>query len=41
MIDEAHRLRSKTFSEVRDIFDKLGIAVVLVGTDPPRGDDAA
>jgi len=33
MIDEAHRLRSKTFSEVRDIFDKLGIAVVLVGTD--------
>lgn len=33
IIDEAHRLRTKTFSEVRDVFDKLGIAVVLVGTD--------
>ncbi len=33
IIDEAHRLRPKTFSEIRDIFDLLGIAVVLVGTD--------
>lgn len=33
ILDEAHRFRPKTFSEVRDIFDLLGIAVVLVGTD--------
>ncbi len=33
IIDEAHRLRPKTFSEIRDIFDQLEIAVVLVGTD--------
>lgn len=33
ILDEAHRLRPKTFSEVRDIFDMLHIAVVLVGTD--------
>ena len=33
ILDEAHRLRPKTFSEIRDIFDKLEIAVVLVGTD--------
>lgn len=33
ILDEAHRLRAKTFSEVRDIFDLLGISVVLVGTD--------
>ena len=33
IIDEADRLKPKTFAEVRDIFDKLGIAVVLVGTD--------
>jgi DNA transposition AAA+ family ATPase len=33
MIDEADRLKAKTFAEVRDFFDKLGIAVVLVGTD--------
>ncbi len=33
ILDEAHRLRAKTFSEIRDIFDLLGIAVVLVGTD--------
>ena len=33
ILDEAHRLRPKTFSEIRDIFDLLGIAVVLVGTD--------
>lgn len=33
ILDEAHRLRPKTFSEVRDIFDLVGVAVVLVGTD--------
>lgn len=33
IVDEAHRLRPKTFSEIRDIFDQLEIAVVLVGTD--------
>ena len=33
IIDEAHRLRAKTFSDIRDLFDKLEIAVVLVGTD--------
>jgi DNA transposition AAA+ family ATPase len=33
ILDEAHRFRPKTFSEIRDIFDRLGIAVVLVGTD--------
>lgn len=33
ILDEAHRFRSKTFSEIRDVFDLLGIAVVLVGTD--------
>lgn len=33
ILDEAHRLRSKTLSEIRDIFDLLGISVVLVGTD--------
>ncbi|WP_088889305.1 TniB family NTP-binding protein [Leptolyngbya ohadii] len=33
ILDEAHRFRPKTFSEIRDIFDLLGIAVVLVGTD--------
>jgi DNA transposition AAA+ family ATPase len=33
ILDEAHRFRSKTFSEIRDIFDLLGISVVLVGTD--------
>lgn len=33
ILDEAHRLRSKTLSEARDIFDLLGISVVLVGTD--------
>jgi len=33
ILDEAHRLRPKTFSEIRDLFDLLGIAVVLVGTD--------
>ncbi|WP_242054942.1 TniB family NTP-binding protein [Nostoc flagelliforme] len=33
IIDEADRLKPKTFTEVRDIFDKLEIAVILVGTD--------
>lgn len=33
IIDEAQRLRPKTFSDVRDLFDRLEIAVVLVGTD--------
>ncbi|WP_013324724.1 TniB family NTP-binding protein [Gloeothece verrucosa] len=33
IIDEADRLKSKTFAEVRDIFDLKDIAVVLVGTD--------
>lgn len=33
ILDEAHRLRPKTLSEVRDISDLLEIAVVLVGTD--------
>lgn len=33
IIDEANRLNPKTFTDVRDIFDDLGICVVLVGTD--------
>ncbi|WP_255427017.1 TniB family NTP-binding protein [Sphaerospermopsis sp. LEGE 00249] len=33
IIDEADRLKPETFAEVRDIYDNLGIAVVLVGTD--------
>jgi hypothetical protein len=33
ILDEAHRLRPKTFSEICDIFEWLQIAVVLVGTD--------
>ena len=33
IIDEADRLKPETFAEVRDIYDKLQIAVVLVGTD--------
>jgi hypothetical protein len=33
IIDEADRLKPKTFADVRDIFDHLGISVVLVGTD--------
>ncbi|MBX9254989.1 TniB family NTP-binding protein [Desmonostoc muscorum CCALA 125] len=33
IVDEADRLKPKTFAEVRDIFDKLEIAVILVGTD--------
>lgn len=33
IVDEAHRLRPKTFSELQDILDSLQIAIVLVGTD--------
>jgi DNA transposition AAA+ family ATPase len=33
IIDEADRLKPKTFADVRDIFDRLQISVVLVGTD--------
>ncbi|WP_223278092.1 TniB family NTP-binding protein [Nostoc sp. 'Peltigera membranacea cyanobiont' 232] len=33
IIDEADRFKPKTFAEVRDIFDRLEIAVILVGTD--------
>ncbi len=33
IIDEADRLKPETFAEVRDVYDKLGIAVALVGTD--------
>ena|GEM_PF-1177021 len=32
ILDEAHRLRPKTLSEIQDVFE-LGISVVLVGTD--------
>jgi DNA transposition AAA+ family ATPase len=31
-IDEADRLKPKTFADVRDIFDELKIAVILIGT---------
>jgi len=33
LVDEADRLKPKTFADVRDIFDKLNISVVLIGTD--------
>lgn len=33
IIDEADRLKPKTFADVRDIFDKLEISVILVGTE--------
>ena len=33
IIDEAHRLRPKTFLDLQDILDALQIAIVLVGTD--------
>jgi DNA transposition AAA+ family ATPase len=33
IIDEADRLKPKTFADVRDFYDKLNISVVLVGTD--------
>jgi DNA transposition AAA+ family ATPase len=32
IIDEADRLKPKTFADVRDIFGKLEISVILVGT---------
>lgn len=32
IIDEADRLKNKTFADVRDIFDELKLAVILVGT---------
>ncbi|HEY9645139.1 MAG TPA: TniB family NTP-binding protein, partial [Chroococcidiopsis sp.] len=32
IIDEADRLKSKTYADVRDIFDALKMAVILVGT---------
>lgn len=32
IIDEADRLKEKTFADVRDIYDELEIAVILVGT---------
>lgn len=31
-IDEADRLKPKTFADVRDIFDELQLAVILIGT---------
>jgi hypothetical protein len=33
IIDEANFLKAKTFSEIRRLHDKLGISIVLVGTD--------
>jgi len=33
VIDEADRIKSKIFADVRDIYDKLNIAVILVGTE--------
>ncbi|WNZ47519.1 TniB family NTP-binding protein [Leptolyngbya boryana CZ1] len=33
IIDEADRLKPETFADVRDIYDKMAISVVLVGTD--------
>jgi DNA transposition AAA+ family ATPase len=33
ILDEAHRFCPKTFSEARDVLERLGISVVLVGTD--------
>lgn len=33
IIDEAHRLRPKTFLDLQDLLDALQIAIVLVGTD--------
>jgi len=43
LIDEADRLKNKTFADVRDIFDELKIAVILIGTkrrlDPAVQDD--
>lgn len=33
IIDEADRFKPKTFAQVRDIFDKLEMPMILVGTD--------
>ena len=33
IIDEAHRIRKKTFSDVQDVYEKLEISIALVGTD--------
>jgi DNA transposition AAA+ family ATPase len=33
LIDEAHRCRPRALSEIRDIAEKLRIAVILIGTD--------
>lgn len=33
IIDEAHRLRPKTFFDLQDLLDELQIAIILVGTD--------
>lgn len=33
IVDEANFLKAKTFSEIRRLHDKLGISIVLVGTD--------
>jgi DNA transposition AAA+ family ATPase len=33
VIDEADRIKAKTFADVRDIFDELKITVILVGTE--------
>ncbi|XHL98492.1 MAG: TniB family NTP-binding protein [Microcoleus anatoxicus] len=33
IIDEADRFKPKTFVQVRDIFDKLEMPMILVGTD--------
>lgn len=33
IVDEAHRLRPRAFSELQDLLDGLQIAIVLVGTD--------
>lgn len=33
IIDEAHRMRPKSFTELQDILDELQFSIVLVGTD--------
>jgi DNA transposition AAA+ family ATPase len=33
IIDEADRIKAKSFADVRDLSDNLGISVILVGTD--------
>ena len=37
LIESADRLKPETFPDVRDINDKLKIAVVLVGVEPWSG----